>query len=262
MAFSHAAFCTDHYINQRLSLKLDLSMRRETVLSMFDRVRRDHPTLDRIRRLTGELALESSADSDHGLQQWVAIRKTSIRSGSANPADEQEALGLHRLVLQTAPYYLDVSALDLDHIELLYGFDLEAAGNHDAIVYRALMAGSAISSLLDRPNAIPLECQPMMGICLGDAPDKQAFLEVKTRSSLRLVRGRSGAEHAAWADPGEAGDSPISVYLTVRRLGPFRDIADLPTILDSLASQATELIDSVVLPNILSPLRSTIASGH
>ncbi|MBX3386479.1 MAG: hypothetical protein KF768_07900 [Phycisphaeraceae bacterium] len=261
MAFSHAAFCTDHYVNQRLSLKLDLSMRRETVLALFDRLRREHPRLDRMRRLNNELALETPADDVNSLQQWIAIRRTSIRSGVANPSTQAEALGLHRVVLETAPFFVDISALDADHLELLYGFDLEAAGNHDAIVHRALMAGSAISSLLDRPNVVPLECQPMMGVCLGDSPDRQAFLEVKTRTTPRTGRSRAAGD-GAWTDQAEAPESPISVYLTVRRLGPFRDVADLPAALEALHAQAMELIDSVVLPNVLTPLRSTISAGH
>lgn len=261
MAFSHAAFCTDHYVNQRLSLKLDLSMRRETVLAMFDRIRREHPSLDRLRRLQGELALETGHDAESALQQWVAIRRTSIRSGTANPADHAEALALHRSILRSAPHYLDVSALDLDHLELLYGFDLEAAGNHDAIVFRALLAGSPMSALLDRPNVVPLECQPMMGMSLADAPDRQAFLEVKTRSGPRIGRPRAAAD-AGWADADASNESPISVYLTIRKLGPFRDIDDLPEALDALHAQASELIDAVVLPSVLMPLRTTIVAGH
>ena len=39
------ALCTDFYINQKMSLKLDLPTARETVRDMFDRVRRDQPRM-------------------------------------------------------------------------------------------------------------------------------------------------------------------------------------------------------------------------
>lgn len=166
MPTSYRALCTDFYINQRLNLKMDLPMRRDTVLALFDRIRREHSSMDKFRRYQNELALES-ASRDQG-QQWLGLRKTSIRSGSVNPATAGDAYRLHRLVLETAPYYLDISPLDLDYLELLYGFDLMAAGNHDAIVYEALVAGSPLASLIDHDGAIPIDCQPILGMALTE----------------------------------------------------------------------------------------------
>lgn len=274
MAFSYAALCSDHYVNQRLSLKMDLSLKRDTVLGLFDRLKREHPSLDRLRRLQSELALETAGEQTDALQQWVAIRRTSIRSGVANPRSANEARSLHRSLLETAPYYLDVTALDVDHVELLYGFDLQAAGNHDAIVCRALMSGSAVASILDRPGAVPVDCQPLIGLCLNDAPDHQAFLEVKTRSTgaFGAAIGGSGGVGGMRRRPlggdadgamgaGDDTDSPISVYLIVRRVGPVREIKELPGITDELSEQAAELVEQVIVPNVLAPLRACIVTG-
>ena len=57
---SLGALCTDFYVNQKLALKLDLPSARETVLDMFDRIRKELPNMDRFRRYDGELALESA----------------------------------------------------------------------------------------------------------------------------------------------------------------------------------------------------------
>lgn len=255
MSPSYAALCTDHYVNQRINLKMDLSLRRETVLSLFDRIKRDHPHMDRLRRYPTEFALETTPERFGGPQQWVAVRRTSVRSGVANAETSEQTSALHRLLLELAPYYLDVTALDVEHVELLFGFDLHAHGNHDAIVCKALMAGSAVASILDRPGAVPVECQPMIGLCLNDSSQQQAFLEVKTRS------GSGGASKRGPARLFEDQESPISVYLIVRRLGPFNDITRLPTLVDELTAQAEELIEQVVVPNVLTPLRSCIVAG-
>src|SRR5207244_9020672 len=98
MRNEYSAYAADFYINQRLNLKMDLSMRRDTVLSFFDRIRRDITSMDRFKRYTDELALESRPESDASetSQQWVAVRKTSIRSGSVNPDSAEQGYKLHK----------------------------------------------------------------------------------------------------------------------------------------------------------------------
>ncbi|MBC7835311.1 MAG: hypothetical protein H7Y88_09460 [Phycisphaerales bacterium] len=246
MANSYKALCNDFYVNQRINLKMDLPMRRDTVLAMFDRVRREHPWMDKFKRYNNELALESTT-RDH-VQQWLGMRKTSIRSGSVNPESLSEAYQLHGLILEVAPYFLDISPLDLDYVELLYGFDLLAAGNHDAIVFDALIAGTPLGSVLDISEGVPIDCQPLFGVCLDEQCDLQAHFEVKTRTSTRNVRS------------GEFRDTPISIYLTIRKYGPVSDIKMLPEVLAQLRKHGEELLDSRAVPNLLMPIRNSITS--
>ncbi len=271
MRSEYSAYAADFYINQRLNLKMDLSMRRDTVLSFFDRVRRDIPEMDRFKRYTDELALESRPATDigagsHGAagtgsgggsaQQWVAVRKTSVRSGSVNPESSEDGYRLHRLALESAPYYLDISPLDIDHLEVLYGFDMMASGNHDGIVFNALHAGSPLASLVDGLQVKSdhhlrlVDCQPLIGLSLSDDSELQAHFEVKTRSGNR--QGRGG---------GDFREDPISVYLIVRKYGPFEKVKDLETVFDQLTAKGEELLDSVVLPRLLSPIRDAIVTG-
>ena len=150
MQNDYAALANDFYVNQRVNLKMDLSMKRDTVLALFDRVRREIPAMDRFRRYDNELALESRSEAiGSGGQRWLAVRRTSVRSGSVNPESMRDGYALHRLVLETSPYFLDITPLDVDHVEVLYGFDLLASGNHDLIVFNALMAGSPLAALVD-----------------------------------------------------------------------------------------------------------------
>jgi hypothetical protein len=259
MPTRYRALCTDFYVNQRLSLKMDLPMRRDTVLSLFDRVRRDHPEMDKFRRYSNELALESTLRDS--TQLWLGIRKTSVRSGSVNPEADDDAFRLHRTVLENAPFFLDISPLDVDYVELLFGFDLLAAGNHDQIVFDALVAGSPLASLLDAPGATPLDCQPIFGIALGDPAQTQAHFEVKTRSPSRQPRG-VGAGLTGGAHPGaDFREDPISIYLTIRRHGPFPDVRELPGALAAMQRQGKDLLDGRLVPHLLMPIRAAISAA-
>lgn len=247
MAATYGVLCSDFYVNQKLSLKLDVPTAREAVLDMFDRVRKDHPTMDRFRRYESELALESpELESQYS---WVALRRTSLRSGWVNPESVEQAYKLHRLVLDVAPYYLSVSPLDVDYLELVYGFDLEAKANRDEIVFDALFADSPLASLIDIGNESLIDVQPFLGFSLNESCDLQAFVEIKTRTRASEVA------------TGRFEDTPISVYLTVRRYGSLKTISDITTSFGALAGHIERLADQRVIPAIVMPIRQAILSN-
>lgn len=251
MSDSFRALCADFYINLKLGLKLDLPRERQTVLDMFDRVRRQFPAMTQFKRYRDELALETGQGDPQ--TRWVSIRNTSVRSGSVNPDALADAYALHRHLLETAPYYLGISPLDVDFIEILFGFDLTASGNHDEIVFQALVAGSPLGRAPDMAGATVTDCQPVFGISFpgrDDEPPTEAVFEIKTRSSTPEARA------------GDAPPEPISVYLTLRRAGPVSDVTELPTVLAALASRGESLVDSRVVPNLVVPIRDAISSGH
>jgi hypothetical protein len=263
MSDSHGALCSDFYVNQRLNLKMDLPADRETVLGMFDRVRRDFPAMDRFRRFPSELVLESDPGAGH--QQWISMRKSHIRTGVVNGPSPQESYALHKLMLETAPYYLSISSLDIDYLELLYGFDLLAAGNHDLIVHEALFVSSPLGRMLDIQGTRPLDCQPVFGIALDDGAELQAFFEVKTRTpggpGSPTWRSNGRTEASGETNP-DAPQEPISVYLTLRRYGSFRDVSVLKGVFDNLSQIGEKYIDERVVPNLLLPIREAIASHN
>jgi len=261
MAGSLRALCTDFYVNQKLSVKLDLPDGRETALELFERIRRQHAELSEFKRYREELALETPPGV--APSRWLAIRGNNIRSGVVNPDNLDEAYALHRDVLETTPYFMSISPLDIDFIEILYGFDLAAGGNHDAIVYRALLEGTPMGALLhdggpDEPVGHAIDCQPVFGVLLDDdgheAPGRvEAHFEVKTRSG--------GAERVRTGDPDAGGLEPISVYLTVRQHGPMTDIKAMPRVLDRLVAWGERLVETRVAPHLLEPIRSVIVAG-
>ena len=246
MATSFGALCTDFYVNQKVSLKMDLPSARETVLDMFDRIRKELPHMERFRRYEGELALES-AERD-AQYSWLALRRTTIRSGSVNPESLEDAYNLHRLVLDVAPYFLSISPLDVEFMELVFGFDLEAQANRNEVVLEALMGDSPLASLVKTNEEAVLEAQPFIGFCLNEKCDLQAFVEVKTRTrTAEIAEGRFD-------------DQPVSVYLTVRQYGPLKTIQELQTVFAMLAGHIERLAEDRVIPHVVMPLRERIMS--
>ncbi|MCA9299291.1 MAG: hypothetical protein KDA28_09505, partial [Phycisphaerales bacterium] len=98
MTQSYRALCADHYVNQKIAVKLDLPRNRETVLDLFERVRRTYPGMQQFRRYKEELALESASNALPN--RWMAVRAHSIRSGVVNPDSREEASSLHRHILE------------------------------------------------------------------------------------------------------------------------------------------------------------------
>ncbi len=243
MSESIRALVSDMYVNQKLSVKLDLPKNRETILDLFERVRREHPMMEHFKRYKEELALESSPGAFP--HRWLAIKNNTVRAGEVNGESFRAAYDFHRRMLEIVPFYLSVSPLDIDTLELLYGFDLASGANHDAIVCEALFGGSPFARIAEAPNATPSDCQPVMGLNLGNST--QAIIEVKTRSGSR--------------SEAEGSPDPISVYLTLRRRGPVRELKDVVENLSHLIAHGEEMLRSHLLPHVIQPLRRAIVSG-
>jgi len=244
MSSSFGALCSDFYVNQRLALKMDLPTGRETVLDLFDRIRRGRPRMDQFRRYDGELALESNPQD--GAYEWMALRRTSIRSGCVNPEQLSHAYDLHALILEVAPYYLSISPLDVDYLELMFGFDLEAKGNHDEIVFDALIADGPLGELFDPETCIPLDVAPYFTFALDPERRLQATIEVKTRTSEREI------------EDDKFDDEAISVYLGLRYRGSLRNINDLKPLFMNMTMAAERLSHEKVIPLLIQPITRAI----
>jgi len=248
MPTSYGALCTDFYVNHKLAMKMDLPQDRETILHLFERIRKSVPSMCKFRRMDGELALESPRkDAEY---RWMAVWRNHVRSGFVHPSSMQDAYRLHRLILEQVPYHLTISPLDVDYLEINFGFDLECNGNHDQVVADALLAGSPLGDLMHESEAKVIDVQPVVSMALSKKGDLQACVEVKTRRKNR--RGASGKYR----------DDPISVLLSVRRYGPINELSDLVTWFDDMSQQAEALCAERVVPTILMPLSRQITSSN
>lgn len=244
MATSFGALCTDFYINQKLALKMDLPAERETILHMLDRVRADLPEMDRFRRYPEELVLESQRQE--GRQLWMELSAQAVRTGILNPTTTEDAYRLHRMILEVCPYHLTISPLDVDHLELMYGFDLECKANHNNVVYEALIQGTPLAGLLEVEGGKVTDVQPMFGLTLGKGNALHAFFEVKTRTTpSEIRRGRYRTE-------------PISIFLTIRRTGPLEHVEQLPHWFEQVRQAGEQLANDKVVPHLLNPISRAI----
>ncbi len=247
MSTSFGALCTDFYVNQKIAVRMDLPCERETILHFFDRIRADQPTMNRFKRYNDELALESSRTQR--AYRWIALRRDSLRAGHINPASLNEAYELHNLVLKQSPYNLSLSPLEIRYQEMMFGFDLEATANQHEIVSEALLARSPLAHLLDVPDSRPIDVQPLVGISLNRRCDLQAFFEVKTATTRSQVRA---AQYRT---------EPISVLLTIRKLGPLNDVDDLLTNFATMRQHAEQLAEDRLVPHLLTPISRALTSS-
>ena len=244
MATSYGALCTDFYINQKVAVKMDLPSGRDTLLHFFERMRKSMPGMDRFKRYNGELALESARRDAR--YSWLALRRHSIRTGHVNPESMEQALDYHKLVLELAPHHLSLSPLDIDYIELMYGFDLECEKNHDAVVFNALFGDTPLQKLLPDADTRVLDVQPVFGQALAGDGSLQAYYEVKSRPKSR----RGSAKKYA----GE----PLSLFLTVRQYGPVGELNDLGGVLQTLHGHCETLAAERLVPHLLRPIAQHI----
>jgi len=252
MKTSLGAHCDDFYTSSRLFLKLDLSLERETVLHFFERIQREYASMRRFRRREdGTLVLEEGDPDSRGGEprRWIRLEPTAVRFGYFAPPTREACRSFARLLLEQAPAHLTLSNLDIDHFEIVYGFDMEYQGNHDQLVAETLFANHPLASfLMGDACEHTIDCQPCFGVALSPKCDLQAYLDIKSRTTSFETR------------TGEYESQMLSVYLTVRRYWGFDDPLDPVAVYEELADAADELAADRVIPLVVNPLAMAIAS--
>ena len=248
------AACDDFHFTTRLFLKLDFPTERETVLHFFERLEREFPRMTRMRRRDdGALILEEE-EPGTGPRRWVRLDRRAVRFGYFAPPGLEEMRRLGNVILEQAPYHLTLSPLDMDRLEVVYGFDLEYRGNHDQLVAEALMCDHPFGAMLssDDPHEDnkfqAIECQPYFGMALNPACDLQAYFEIKSRTSTYEVRTQDYESQL------------ISIYLTIRKYFGYAESRPLIEEQRELLDVADDLSRHRVVPLMVSPLRQAIAA--
>lgn len=249
MSQGFSAVCDDFYVSSRLFLKLEMSLQTEAVLHFFDRVRKEHPSLCKLRRReAGALTLENEPD-EQGSRRWLRVEPTSLRFGQSAAVDTDDVRRFGELILTQAPYHLTLSDLVYDHLEVIYGFDLRYRGNHDQLVAETFCAEHPASPFLFSDDAIHvIDAQPYFGVALSPECDLQAYVEVKSRTSTYEVRAEN------------FDGEPISVFLTVRKYWGTQRAGAPSDVLGNLFEIADEFAAQKVIPGFVNPLASAIAS--
>ncbi|HWB53654.1 MAG TPA: hypothetical protein VG722_05655 [Tepidisphaeraceae bacterium] len=247
MSIPFTSFCDDFYINMRLGSQLNLPHNRETVLHFFERVQKQFPGMTRLRKTDGgEFSIEE--DRNGNSYRWLSLEPKRLASGHVNPASIDDALGLHKLNLEMAPFHLGLSPVEIDYLDILFGFDLSFSGNHDEIVAESLLGDSPLACLSEEEGVRPVDCQPTVTVALSEDCRLQARIDVVTRTNSYQVR------------TGDYSDDVISVYLILRRYWGDHPKESLETMADLLAERAESLSNSYIIPRLLRPISAAIAS--
>ena len=155
---------------------------------------------------------------------------------------------LHKLLLQQAPHQLGVSPVEVDYVDVLFGFDLEFNGNHDEIIAESLLVDSPLTCLTEESGARAVDFQPTVTVALSDDCRLQARIDVVTRTNSYQVR------------TGDYSDEVISVYLIIRRYWGDRPRDPMHEMFKQMAEKAEALCTQYIVPRVLRPISSAIAS--
>lgn len=249
MSLSFGAHCDDFHVATRLFLKLDLALQRETVLHFFDSVRREFPNLKKLRRREDASLLLEEDEDENGRRRWLRLDQTTLRLGHHNPPELEEAGRFAATVLKMAPYHLTLGELDYDHLEVVFGFDLEYRGNHDQLIAETFFSSGPLSGMLGHSSiAHTIDAQPFFGASLNDSCDTQAYIEIKSRTSTFEVR------------TGQYEQQPLTVFLTIRRFFGFKEGESLISLHRDLTDIAVDWASERVVPQVIQPLAQAIAS--
>ena len=247
MTNPYSAFCEDFYVNMRLGSHLALPHQRETLLHFFERIQKEIPSMTRFRKNDNN---EFNLEEDRGSQsyRWMSLESRRLSSGYVNPTNIESALKLHHFILELAPYHLGISPVEIDYLDVLFGFDLAFSGNHDEIIAESLLTDSPLNCISEESGAKPVDVQPTVTVALSEDCRLQARIDVVTRTNSYQVR------------TGDYSDDVISVYLILRRYWGDRPRQSTQQLLSEMSERAEGLCDKYLVPRILRPISSAIAS--
>ena len=244
---SFSSLCDDFYLDMYINTELDLPTGRDTILSFFERIRKQFPSMSCFyRRENNDYCLEE--DRDHGQYRWVCLETDRIGSGIVNPSYFEMAYDQDRLVLELVPYMLSVNDLDIDSLDVTFAMDFDCTGSHDEIIAEALLAQSAFNCLLDIPGARPIGCSPAIVVGLSEDERTQGRISIESKTNVYGPRKKE-----------QVLDEAISLSFTVRQYpGPSEKFDSLKSF-EFQCRLAEELMAEKIVPNFVLPLTETIA---
>ncbi len=245
-AKSLASICDDLYVEMFVNTQLDLPTNRETILTFFERLQRQYPSMTCFYRGQGsQFCLEE--DRSLGQYRWVNLETNRVGSGWVNPEVLEQVYQQDRLVLELIPYMLGVSPLDMESLDLSFAMDFIYAGNHDEVIAEALFGSTALGTLLDWPGAKAVGFSPEVIVALSEDNRTQARVSVESKTSvLQEETHKQGSEEA------------ITLTLTVRQFPPLTGKLDPVASFINQCQIAEDLMTERIIPYLVQPLIGAI----
>lgn len=243
---SYSTLADDFYVNLHLNTEMELPQSRETVLHLFEQMRKVYPTMRNFHnRDKGEFVLEE--DKERGHYRWISVEPKRLCAGYVNPENVDDATKLHQQVMELAPFTLGLSPLDCESLNVMYGFDFIYKGNHNQLVVDALGISPALAPLAALPGSSILAADPTLQLALDEECRTQARLSIETRTAAYHVKTK------------EYPEENISVYFTLRRYGSLEPGDTFVKAVGRMGEQCRELVDDYVVEQVLRPLQQQIA---
>ena len=242
----YASLSDDYYVNMNLNTEMELPKSRESVLHLFEQVRKRYPMMRNLySRDRDEYVLEE--DKDRGSYRWATVEPRRICSGSVNPASPDEAIEQHALVLEMAPFAMSASPLDCESLNVMYGFDFTYRGNHNQLLVEALGVSPSLERFLEVPGNRVISSEPALQLALDEDCRVQCRISFETRTTAYHVR------------TGEFPEEQLSVYLTTRRYGSLDVSESLTEVMHYLAEKGAQMVDDYLIDGVLGPLQKAIS---
>lgn len=247
MPSSYAALCDEFYINMRLGTQMKMNLERAAVVSFFERMQRIYPGMVNFHQDTRHGG--SSIEENRGANsyRWLSLEPQRVSTGYLNPPETADAYTYVQSVLETVPYYLAISGVDMDYMDLLWGFDFSCKANHHELIAEALLGETPFGKLLDTPGARGVNFELSTTVALSEDARTHARVWVEPRTSAAQVRS------------GEFTEEMLSVYVIIRQWSGGKKLPDLPELHKSLIDVGERFIAEHVLTPFLSPIRAAIA---
>jgi hypothetical protein len=247
MSNDYSSLCDDFYLDMCVNTELDLPTQRDTVLTFFERIQKQFPSMGSFtRRNNNECCLQG--DRGSGRYRWAALETDRIASGVVNPGSFDQAYEQHRLILDIMPYMLGVNHLDVDSLDVTFAMDFECAGSHDEVIAEALLGGTAFDCLAELPSAKTIGCSPSIIVALSQDSCLQARCSVESRTSIYEPDRNEPPE-----------DEAICLSLTVRRYPSPNERFDAIESFDYQCRLTEELMAEKIVPHFIGPLTGVIA---
>jgi hypothetical protein len=238
--------CDDFYVDMYVNTELDLPNSKDTILSFFERVRKQFPSMGCFyRSANNEYSLEE--DSSRGQYRWISLQTDRIGSGVVNPSSFETAYCQDRLVLELIPYMLSVVPLDISSLDLTLAMDFDYAGSHDEVIAEALLGQSAFSCLMDLPGARPVGCSPSVVISLSNDDRTQCRISIESKTNVCSTKKKE-----------QVIDEAISLSFTIRQYPAPEEIFDSLKSFEHQCKLAEEIMAEKIVPNFVMPLTETI----
>ena len=243
MANSYAALCDEFYINMRLGTLMKMAHDRATIVSFFERMQRLYPNMVNFHQDArhGESSIEENRVNNS--YRWMSLEAQRLSSGFLNSPETQDAYKYNASVLETVPYYLAVSPVDLDYLDVLWGFDFNYKGNHHELICEAILNESPMGKLMEAPGARALNFEISGIVSLSEDARTHARVWVEPRTTQSQIRS------------GEFVEEMLSVYVIVRQWSGGRRLPDLHELHNRLVELGEKFIGDQVLTGFIAPIR-------